>query len=381
MRRIGLLLLIIAVFFAFASSGLAMESLPYSVSSNSINLSREGTGSFTIHVGTEGTAYAGLQFELVTDSEVAIKPVTFSQGAGGDVIDPMISHGSVYFSLYSKENTFKDIMSCTVEVKYTGTTKKDIVIKEIKQVKVLGEGIVDSLVSSEAKTISLNPYSSGVGKPKGGGKEDNSTTEEDSADIPETPGPVTGVKYKDLNMNHWAYEYIRIAVEKGIINGMPDGTFLPDKNVTRAEFMKMVAIAFGLESEGRKEFGDIKDHWAKEYIGIAASLDIVKGLEEDRFGPNEYISRQDMAVIIQRICTHLQKTLPETNQSSLFGDESRIKDYAKEAVKALQRADIIARKDNNMFDPDGYATRAESVKIIIKALETILSQGTIGLVP
>ena len=72
---------------------------------------------------------------------------------------------------------------------------------------------------------------------------------------------------------HWAYDYILRAVELGFVDGMPDGTFLPDAQVTRAQFVKMIVTAFGLTADNPQNFRDTQDHWAAEYKVILLTIE------------------------------------------------------------------------------------------------------------
>ncbi|MEM3647308.1 MAG: S-layer homology domain-containing protein, partial [Thermofilum sp.] len=84
----------------------------------------------------------------------------------------------------------------------------------------------------------------------------------------ETPKPLP---FSDLE-GHWAYQYISELFSRGIVNGYPDGTFKPDRNVTRAEFCKLIVctISIPLETEDLAKFTDLgTDHWAFKYIQTA----------------------------------------------------------------------------------------------------------------
>ena len=94
---------------------------------------------------------------------------------------------------------------------------------------------------------------------------------------------VDGTKYES------AVEYL---YEKGIVDGYPDGTFLPDNVVTRAEFVKYLVTACGISNiaqtyTGETEFTDISGHWAENYINVAAEYDFLNGYPDGTFLPNE----------------------------------------------------------------------------------------------
>lgn len=96
---------------------------------------------------------------------------------------------------------------------------------------------------------------------------------------------------------HWAQKTIEQMAEVGIIAGNSDGTFQPDGKITRAEFATLVVKAFGYTGSG-KVFNDTADHWAKDYIAIASANGIVNGYSDTQFGPDDQITREQMAVMI-----------------------------------------------------------------------------------
>ncbi|MDR1617013.1 MAG: S-layer homology domain-containing protein, partial [Syntrophomonadaceae bacterium] len=80
---------------------------------------------------------------------------------------------------------------------------------------------------------------------------------------------------------------------------------------------------------------------------------------DGRFGPDDNITREQLAAIIMRYAGYANKQFPVTRQFVTFADDAQIADYAKNAVQALYNGGIISGKPDNIFDPAGNATRAE----------------------
>ena len=78
------------------------------------------------------------------------------------------------------------------------------------------------------------------------------------------------------------------------------GPLKPDKNITRAEFVTILVKAFALEAKTGHVFADTSLHWAKDSISTAASYGIVNGYNENTFGPDDTITREQMAVMIMK---------------------------------------------------------------------------------
>ena len=169
--------------------------------------------------------------------------------------------------------------------------------------------------------------------------------------------------FADVPNTHWAAQSVGYLANAGVISGTGDGSFAPDRTVTREEFVKMVVGAFGLTGSVDVAFGDIaKDHWAYNYIAIAVNNGIVNGVSEDAFGMGAKITRQDMAVIIARVAA--LKGIDLGNGSASFTDAANIDGYAKDAVELLAGAKVINGYEDGSFKPQGSLTRAEAAKVI-----------------
>ncbi len=174
------------------------------------------------------------------------------------------------------------------------------------------------------------------------------------------------VELKDIS-GHWAQAIIMELVNSGVVSGYPDATFQPDKNITRAEFTTALVKAFELENKTGKDFADITNHWAKDAIVTAASHGIVNGYDANSFGPDNNITREQMAVMIVK-AAQLNKNDGESKQ---FIDNDKICSWAAEAIAIASQHNIITGYPDNSFKPQGEATRAEAATVIIKILQAI----------
>jgi hypothetical protein len=172
------------------------------------------------------------------------------------------------------------------------------------------------------------------------------------------------IGFKDIE-GIWSKEYIEQLVLKGAISGYPDGYFRPDNNITRAEFVAIISKALGLKHKKSIVYSDIQNHWAKEYIDMAASEGIIRGYNESIFGPNDFITREQMAVIISRIIKI--KNQNQYNRET-FKDWDEIADWAKTSIEKTFNNSIINGYPDKTFKPKRYVTRGEAATVIIKAL-------------
>ena len=190
------------------------------------------------------------------------------------------------------------------------------------------------------------------------------------AEIPNTSDEDSKMIYPfdDIADIPWAADAITQLSYRGVLNGKSERLFMPNDNVTREEFAKIITVAFKLNLVNTEcPFGDVDENdWAYPYIRSAYKAGIIKGVSDTEFGYGQNITREDLCVMINRMLTVGELTLPQVD-GGVFGDDGEISDYAKESVYYLERAGIILGDGTN-FNPKANATRAEAAKIVYLAL-------------
>lgn len=169
--------------------------------------------------------------------------------------------------------------------------------------------------------------------------------------------------FSDVPESFWADEAIYKLSRLGAINGYPDGAFRPDNKITRAEFATVLVKAFQLPAASGKVFDDTAGHWAGDCIGAAHAAGIVSGYSENSFGPDDPITREQMAVMIAG-AADLEKAAGEFT----FTDGDRVSHWARGAVASVTQAGIMRGYPDGSFAPSNEATRAEAVTVIVNAL-------------
>lgn len=163
---------------------------------------------------------------------------------------------------------------------------------------------------------------------------------------------------------HWAENNINQLITLGAVTGYPDHTFKPDHSITRAEFAAILIKAFKLTPQSGKVFADTAGHWAKDSIATAAYYGIVSGYDDAHFGPDDPITREQMAAMIVR-----SLKLTTVSEKTTFTDSADISAWANSAVVAVVKSGIIKGYPDNTYRPRGNATRAETATAIINALK------------
>ena len=192
---------------------------------------------------------------------------------------------------------------------------------------------------------------------------------------------VYGVGYKnpapaftDIT-GHWAADNILFAASRGLLSGTSDTTFSPDTGMTRGMFMTALGRLAGINPDSYQtgKFTDVKaDAYYAPYVNWAAQTGIVEGVTDTTFAPDTNINREQMAVIMKNYAAKLGYDLPQTLKAVTFADNTQISSWAKDAVKSMQQAGILAGKNENKFDPKGTATRAEVATVLRRFVEIVI---------
>jgi hypothetical protein len=176
----------------------------------------------------------------------------------------------------------------------------------------------------------------------------------------------------DISGN-WAEPFIRVLTDNGIIAGYPDGTFQPDRPVTRAEFAALVNKAFpdSLEIRAAIDFRDVTSgFWASDAIRKATANGFLAGYPDRTFQPRAGIKRIDSLVSF----VNGAKITPEgqaANIDELFTDTNQVPSYGRDQlVAAAQRcvAVSVSYPDGRTFNPTGVATRADVAAFLHQTL-------------
>lgn len=165
---------------------------------------------------------------------------------------------------------------------------------------------------------------------------------------------------------HWAERDIRDGVARGWVDGYPDGTFAPDRTVTRAEFAVMLGRALGWTNGSALAFADaatIPD-WATEAIAGAVQAGVINGYPDGSFRPDRGIGRVEAAVMIAKAAG----LTPAGGGRTAFADDGEIPEWAKPLIEAGRADNLLRGSGGNKFVPSALTTRAEAV-VLLKRLE------------
>ncbi len=176
------------------------------------------------------------------------------------------------------------------------------------------------------------------------------------------------ISFTDVKESHWFYNAVMYAAGKRIFKGNPDGSFAPNKAITRAEFVMVLANYSGEDysNEECSKFTDVKSSaWYYHAVAWAANRGIVNGMSADKFAPTGTITRQDLCLMLTNYLKYKGVTV-DSVVSEPFADDAKIGSWAYDAVYVIKSIGVVSGMGANEFQPRGNATRAQVAQMMMK---------------
>ena len=191
-------------------------------------------------------------------------------------------------------------------------------------------------------------------------------TFEKTQTAPETP------TFNDIE-NHWAKNEIEKAAKRGLFSGTSANTFSPNALTNRG---MLVTVLYRLENEpavkGGSRFTDVTaDAWYSKAVAWASENGIVTGYGDGKFGPNDTITREQLASILNRYAKYKGYDVTKTADLSAYTDASTISGWAAGAMKWANAEKLLNGRTQTTLAPKGTATRAEAAKVLVTFVENV----------
>ena len=165
----------------------------------------------------------------------------------------------------------------------------------------------------------------------------------------------------DVPKNIWYYNAVRYTYVQGMIKGMTESTFDPNGDLTRGMLVTILWRMEGSPKVEKNHFTDVAENtWYSNAVNWAASNKIVNGYGNEKFGPNDKITREQLAIMLRNYAIYKKKDVSARVDLSNFVDSTKISEYAMDAVSwAVANKIISGKSEGTRVDPHGKATRAE----------------------
>ncbi len=176
--------------------------------------------------------------------------------------------------------------------------------------------------------------------------------------------------FTDVQSNQWYVSEVAYCVSKGYIKGMNDTTFAPNKNLTRAEFLTLLAKVDGVDltqyDTTETGFEDVKtSHWYNEVVAWAVENELTSGISETKFGPNNSITRSQLARFFKLYTEKKGYDVSAKADISAFVDADKVQAWATDSVEWAVAMNLISGVGNDQLAPNATATRAQAARMIM----------------
>ena len=312
---------------------------------------------------TENSMACGGKIDLLYDN-MLITPESYQVGS-------LVSNSTCMVNLNYEENVIRISWAGTEElvdagvlcnIRFSVATNEDMTSEiQVKQAKIADMNGEPISVKTENCTINYTKKeSTSTLRPTGGSgglrpSKNNDTEQSDEVFVESLP-------FTDVKETDWYYEAVKFAFEKGITSGVSETEYAPHNKVTRGQFITMLCRAYAIKEMTGDNFVDCGNTWYTGYLSAAKQLGISNGVGDNKFAPEEEILREEMVTLIYNYLKSVGEVDEEISETT-FADNDSISSWAKNGVAFASSKGYVNGKGDNIFDPNGDATRAELAQI------------------
>ncbi|WP_270418703.1 S-layer homology domain-containing protein [Butyricicoccus sp. AM78-15b2TA] len=185
----------------------------------------------------------------------------------------------------------------------------------------------------------------------------------------ETPSKTT---FNDVSANDWFASAVDYVTGKGMMNGTADNTFSPKANTTRG---MVVTVLYRLENQPSTSAASFTDVASGAYyanaVAWANANGIVSGYGSGKFGPNDKVTREQLAAMLYRYAQNKKYDVSGAKSLDGYTDAQSVSSYAVPALQWANAAGVVTGKSGSKLDPKGYATRAEVAAMLMRFCENV----------
>lgn len=307
-----------------------------------------GKANLTINDGDFGTVLQGINRGTIDEIKMKILGGTFENVyIGGETDDKGVTgeYGMAEIEIAGKNTVIKKLLPGSNGASQTDDATK-ISGKISKDVKITNIENVDKMKEIFGENIELK-------------------NEED-----EGGGTVWQNPYKDVKESQWFYVAVKYVTQKKLFNGTTSKTFEPDTAMTRGMMAMVLYRMSGEEVNELSTFEDVdKNAYYAQAVAWAQGKGIVNGIGDNKFAPEEIITREQIVTMMYRYANTKEQTIQEEYDMSSYKDSEKISEYAISAFKWACQNNIIDGVDDTTLAPQESAKRAEVAKILMNYMK------------
>lgn len=259
----------------------------------------------------------------------------------------------------------------------------DTSIAEIRDGQLVGKKVGTTTVTASIQpygtivTADVNVTSSG-GSHKGSSSSKPTSTPEPTTTPEPTANPSASInaadRFTDIAPTDWFCEAVSIVLDKGIVSGTSDTTFEPDATLTRAMLATMLYRYAGEPTVNyAMNYTDTEDGWYTEAVRWASSIGVVKGFDDNTFRPDEPITREQAAAMLQRYAEFAKESNSLWNETNIlsYEDFDSISDWAIPSLQWAAGAGVMKGRTDSTINPIENITRAEIAQMLVNYMGAV----------
>lgn len=178
--------------------------------------------------------------------------------------------------------------------------------------------------------------------------------------------------FADVPASAWYYDAVEYVYENGLMSGVSGGRFAPDDTLTRAMLVQTLYAMEGRPAAASAGFADVASgDWYASAVNWAAANGVVSGVSETGFGPNNALTREQLALILYRFAQYKGYDVAGTSDLAAYADGSSVSGWAAEAMSWAVDAGLISGVGGNQIAPTGTASRAQVAQILMNFCENV----------
>lgn len=178
--------------------------------------------------------------------------------------------------------------------------------------------------------------------------------------------------FADVPASAWYYDAVEYVYENGLMSGVSGGRFAPDDTLTRAMLVQTLYAMEGRPAAASAGFADVASgDWYASAVNWAAANGVVSGVSETGFGPNNALTREQLALILYRFAQYKGYDVAGTSDLAAYADGSSVSSWAAEAMGWAVDAGLISGVGGNQIAPTGTASRAQVAQILMNFCENV----------
>ena len=199
---------------------------------------------------------------------------------------------------------------------------------------------------------------------------DGKVTVEAAFTLAQTQTPQT--TFADVPASAWYYDAVEYVYENGLMSGVSGGWFAPNDTLTRAMLVQTLYAMEGRPAAASAGFADVASgDWYASAVNWAAANGVVSGVSETGFGPNNALTREQLALILYRFAQYKGYDVTGTSDLAAYADGSSVSGWAAEAMGWAVDAGLISGVGGNQIAPTGTASRAQVAQILMNFCENV----------